>query len=167
MGAARNVGKGLVNGNAFQKLREIADHLDGRVIQPLVFPKMPADKVDLRAKLARLSSRHAPAHSEGPGFVRCGKHNPTADGDWLAAQRRVKQLLYRGIEGVQVRIQDGAVVAIPIECPWRFEDVVPPRTSREIFVTSVKLQSGIEATRTTRRISQGVGIGFNRSSKRD
>src|SRR5437773_1560141 len=70
MGAARYVGKGLVNGNPFHQRREIANHLDGGVAEPLVFAKMPADKNELRTELARLSSRHAAAHSEGLGLVR-------------------------------------------------------------------------------------------------
>src|SRR6266566_3507757 len=98
MGAARDVGKGLVDGNPLDEGREIGDHLDGGVAQPLVFPKMAADKNEVRTEFARLSPRHASAHSEGLGFVRSGKHDPTADGDWFAAQRSVKQLLYRGIE---------------------------------------------------------------------
>ena len=93
MGAARNVGKGLVNGNPFHERREIADHLDGGVAQPLVFLEMPADKDELRTEFGRLPSRHAAADSEGLGFVRSGKHNPTTDGNRFAAQRWIEQLL--------------------------------------------------------------------------
>src|SRR4029453_9743537 len=107
MSAARNVGKGLIDGNAFDQRREIADDLDGGIAQPLVFAKVPADKGQLRTELARLSSRHAAAHAERLGFVGSGKHDPTANGDRLAAQCGIKQLLYRGVEGVEVRMQDG------------------------------------------------------------
>ena len=41
---ARNLGKGLVNGNSFHERREIADHLDGGVAQSLVFRKIPLTK---------------------------------------------------------------------------------------------------------------------------
>jgi hypothetical protein len=68
---------------------------------------MAIDKDQLRTELARPPSRHAPADSEGPGFIRRGKHDSTADGDGLAAQRRIEQLLDRGIEGVEVRMEDG------------------------------------------------------------
>ena len=107
MGAARDVGKGLVDGNPLDEGREIADHLDGGVAQPLVFLEMPADKGELRTEFARLPSRHAAADPEGLGFVGSGKHNPATDGNGSAAQRRVKQLLYGGIEGIQVRMEDG------------------------------------------------------------
>src|SRR5882762_3423038 len=99
MGAARDVGKGLVDGNPLDEGREITHHLDGGVAQPLVFAEMAADKNEVWTEFARSSPRHAPVHSEGLGFVRSGEHNPTADGDWFAAQRSIKQLLYGGIEG--------------------------------------------------------------------
>ncbi len=85
MGAARDVGKGLVDGDPLDEGREIADHLDGGVAQPLVFLEMPADKGELRTELARLPSRHAAADPEGLGFVRGGKHNSSTDGDGFAA----------------------------------------------------------------------------------
>jgi hypothetical protein len=47
---------------------------------------MAADKNELRTDFARLPSWHAAADPEGLGFVRRGKHNPTTDGDGLAAQ---------------------------------------------------------------------------------
>src|SRR5258707_10203250 len=86
MGAARDVGKGLVDGNPLDEWREIVDHLDGGIAQPLVVLEMATDKSQLRTKLARLPSRHAAADPEGLGFVRSGKNNPTPDGDGLAAQ---------------------------------------------------------------------------------
>ena len=106
MGAARNVGKGLIDGNPLDEGREIIDYLDGGVAQPLVFLEMAANKNELRAELARLPSRHTPADPEGLGFVGSGEHNSATDGDGLAAQGRIEQLLDRGIEGIQVRMKD-------------------------------------------------------------
>src|SRR6266852_8151594 len=120
MGAARDVGKGLVDGNPLDEGREIADHFDGGVAQPLIFPKMPADKGELRTEFARLPSRHAAADPERLGFVRSGKHNPTTDGNGFATQRRVKQLLYGGIEGIQVRMEDGGCRCHPDRSPVTF-----------------------------------------------
>jgi hypothetical protein len=85
MGAARNVGKGLVDGNPLDEGCEIADHLDGGVAQPSVVLEMAANKSELRTEFARLASRHAAADPEGLGFVGSGKHNPTTDGDGFAA----------------------------------------------------------------------------------
>jgi len=87
MGAARNVGKGLVDGNPLDEGREIADHFDGGVAQPFVFLEMPTDESEFREEFARLPSRHAAADPEGFGFVRSGKHNSTTDGDEFAAQQ--------------------------------------------------------------------------------
>src|ERR1700680_637302 len=93
--------------------------------QPLVVLEMAADKGELRTELARLPSRHAAAHPEGLGFVRSGKHNPTPDGDGLAAQRRVEQLLDRSIEGIQVCMEDGGCPTVHL---WRFEGFLIVRT---------------------------------------
>src|SRR5260370_40346067 len=120
MGATRNVGKGLIDGNSLDEGCEIADHLDRGVTQPLVFLELPAHKNELRTKFARLPSRHAATHPEGPGFVRSGKHDPTTDGDGFAAQRRGKELLYRGIEGIQVRMEDGGCRSHPDRPPVTF-----------------------------------------------
>ena len=120
MGAPRDVGKGLVDGNPLDEGREIIEHLDGGIAQPLVVLEMAADKDQLRTELARPPSRHAAADPEGLGFVRSGKHNPTADGDGLAAQRRVEQLLDRGIEGIQVRMEDGGCRFHPDRSPAKF-----------------------------------------------
>ena len=107
MRAAGDVGKGLVDGDPLDQRREIAEHLDGGVAQPLVLLEMAADEDELRAELARPPPRHPAAHPERLGLVGGGQHDPAADGDRLAAQRRVEQLLDRGVEGVQVRMEDG------------------------------------------------------------
>ncbi len=81
---------------------------------------MAVDKSELRTELARVPSRHAAADSEGLGFVRSGEHNPTTDGDGLAAQRRIEQLLDRGIEGIQVCMEDGGCRFHPDRSPVTF-----------------------------------------------
>src|SRR3984893_1551414 len=85
---------------------------------------MAADKSELRTELARLPSRHAAADTESLGFVRSGKHNPTTDGDGSAAQRRVEQLLDRGIEGIQVCMEDGGYRFHPDRSPVTFRGVL-------------------------------------------
>ena len=107
MRAAGNVGEGLVDGDPLNQRREIAEHLDGGIAQPLILLEMAADENQLRAELARPPPRHPAAHPERLGFVGRGKHDPAADGDRLAAQRRIEQLLDRGVEGVEVRMEDG------------------------------------------------------------
>jgi hypothetical protein len=70
---------------------------------------MAANKNELRTELARLPARHSPVNAEGLRFVRSCKHNPAANRDGLAAQRRVEHLLDRGIKRVQVRVEDRGV----------------------------------------------------------
>ncbi len=107
MGAARDIGEGLVDRDPLDQRREILEHLDGGVAQPLVVLEMAADEDQVRTQRPRLPSRHAAADSEGLGFVGRREHHPAAHRDRLAAQRRVEQLLDRGIEGIEVGMQDG------------------------------------------------------------
>ena len=116
---ARHVGERLVDGDALDERREIAKHLDGGIAQPLVFLEMAADKDELRTKLARRPSRHPAVDSEGSGFIGSGKHDPAADGDRLAAQRRVEHLLDRGVERVEIRMQNGGQRFHPEVDPMR------------------------------------------------
>src|SRR5207248_1789529 len=105
--AAGDVRESLVDRDAFDERREITDDLYGGVTQPLVLFEMAADKNELRTKLACPPSRHPAMDSEGLGFVGGGKHDPAAHRDRLAAQRGVEQLFDRGIERIQVRVENG------------------------------------------------------------
>jgi hypothetical protein len=98
-----------------------------------------ADKYELRTDRARLPSRHAAADSEGPGFVRSRKHDPAADGDGLAAQRRVEQLLDRGIEGIEVRMEYGGCRFHPNRSP--------AKTRKTILVFEAARSRNIKRTR--------------------
>ena len=84
----RNVGKGLVDGDPLDQRREIAEHPDGGIAEPLIILEMAADKNELADRARAPPSRHSAAHAEGLGFVGSRKHNPAADRDRLAAQRR-------------------------------------------------------------------------------
>ena len=117
MRAARDVGKGLVDRNPLDEGGEIADQRNRGVAQPLVLPKVAADKPELWTECARLPSRHPAADAEGFGFIRSGKHNSTAHRDRFAAQRRVEQLFYRGIESIEVRMEDGGCRCHPDRSP--------------------------------------------------
>src|SRR5215469_8118532 len=106
MGAARNVGEGLIDGDPLNEWRKIINYLDGRIAQPLVVLEMAANKNELRAELARPSTWHTPADPIGPGFVRSSEHDSATDSDRPAAQRWIEQLLDRSIERIQVRMKD-------------------------------------------------------------
>jgi hypothetical protein len=103
---AGDIGEGFVDGDALDGRREIAQHVDGGVAEPLIVLEMAADENELRTKLARAPSGHAAANAEGSGLIRSREHHAAADGDRLAPQRRIEQLLDRGIEGVEVRVED-------------------------------------------------------------
>ena len=108
-----NVGKSLVDGDPLDEGREVTQHRDGGVAEPLIVLEMAADKDELRAKLAGSTSRHSASDAEGLGFVRCREDNPAADRNGLAAERGIEQLLDRGIEGVEVRMEDGGLSGRP------------------------------------------------------
>lgn len=101
--------EGLVDGDALDQRREIVEHLHRGVAEPLVVAEISADENQLRAELARLAPRHAAAHAERAGFVGGGEHDAAADRDRLAAQRRVEKLLDRGVESVEIGMQDGGL----------------------------------------------------------
>src|SRR6516164_2305010 len=107
MRAAGNVGEGLVDGDALDGRREIAQDGDGGIAEPLVFVEMSADKNEVGTELPRTPSRHAASYAEGPRFVRGREHHATAHRNRLAAQARVEQLFDRRIEGVEVRVENG------------------------------------------------------------
>ena len=102
-----DVGKSLVDGDALDGRREIAQHSDGGVAKPLVFVEMAADEHEVGTELPRPSSRHAAAHTEGPRFVGGREHDAAADGNRLAAEARVEELFDRRVKGVEVRVEDG------------------------------------------------------------
>src|SRR5687768_11460611 len=106
MRAPCHVGEGLVDGDALDGRREIAQDSDGGVAEPLVFVEMSADKHEVGTELPRAPSRHAASYAEGPGFVGGREHDAAADRDRSAAQARVKQLLDRRIKGVEVRVKN-------------------------------------------------------------
>src|SRR5690242_17123148 len=64
MRAAGNVRKGLVDRNPFDQRREVIEHADRGIAQPLVLAEMSADKDQLRTQLARPPSRHAATDAE-------------------------------------------------------------------------------------------------------
>src|SRR5688572_10445266 len=106
MRARCHVGEGLVDGDALDGRREIAQDSDGGVAEPLVFVEMSADKHEVGTEFPRASSGHAASYAEGPRFVGGRKNNAAADRNRLAAQARVKQLFDRRIKGVEVRVED-------------------------------------------------------------
>src|SRR6185437_11976698 len=107
MRAPGNVGEGLVDGDALDGRREIAQDSNGGVAEPLVLVEMSADKYEVGTELSRAATRHAASYAKGPRFVGGREHDASADRNGLAAQARVEQLFDRRIKGVEVRVEDG------------------------------------------------------------
>src|SRR5215211_6703398 len=107
MRAPGHVGERLVDGDALDGRREIAQDCDGGVAEPFVFVEMSADKHEVGTELPRAASRHAASYSEGPRFVGGREHDAAADRNRFVAQARVEQLFDRRIKGVEVRVENG------------------------------------------------------------
>src|SRR4026208_1222192 len=102
-----NVGESLVDGDALDGRREIAQDSDGGVAEPLVFVEMSADKHEVGTELPRAPSRHAASYAEGPRFVGGRENDAAADRNRLAAPAGGKQLFDRRIKRVEVRVENG------------------------------------------------------------
>ena len=114
-----HVGEGLVDGDALDGRREIAQYSDGGVAEPLVFVEMSADKNEVGTEFPRAPSRHAASYAEGPRFVGGCEHDAAADRNRLAAQARVEQLFDLRIKGVEVRVENGGCgTHLVASLPW-------------------------------------------------
>src|SRR5262252_8545875 len=119
MRAPCHVGECLVDGDALDRRREIAQDRDGGIAEPLIFVEMSGDKHEVGTELPRAPSRHAASYAEGSRFIRSREHDAAADRNRLAAQARVKQLLDRRIKGVQVRVENGGCGTHLVDSsPW-------------------------------------------------
>jgi hypothetical protein len=107
MRAPCHVGERLVDGDALDVRREIAQDTDSGVTEPLVFAEVSADKHEVGTELPRASSGHAAAHAEGSRFVGGREHHTAADRNRLTAQARVKQLFDGRIKGIEVGVENG------------------------------------------------------------
>jgi hypothetical protein len=89
----------LIDGDALDERREVAQDPNGGIAQPLIVLETAADKNELRTEVARRPARHSPANPEDLCFIRSRKDNPAANRDGLPAQRRIEHLLDRGPDG--------------------------------------------------------------------
>ncbi len=103
---ARHVEERLVDRHPLHPWGEVAQHLHHRVTETLVLREVTVDEHEVRAQLARPSSRHRSVHPERLGLVRRRQHDAAADRDRLASQRGIEQLLNRRVEGVEIGMQD-------------------------------------------------------------
>jgi hypothetical protein len=64
------------------------------------------DENEVGTELPRPPARHAASHTERPRLVGGREHDAAADRNRPAAQARVKQLLDRGVKGVEVGVKN-------------------------------------------------------------
>ncbi len=118
----------LVDRDALDQRREVGEDGHHLIGQTLVLPEMTPDEGQPGAEPFGPPAGHARDHAERLRLVRGGEDDPTADRDGPAAKRRVEKLLDRGIEGVEVGVQDGGL-AVERHRPDRTRMYVrfPPR----------------------------------------
>jgi hypothetical protein len=104
-----HVGESLVDRDALDQRRVVVEDADRGVAEARIVLVVAGNEDELRAKLLRLPAGHAAAHAEGLGLVRCREYHAAADRDRLAAQMRIEELLHRGIEGIEIGMQDRRV----------------------------------------------------------
>ncbi len=109
---AREVEERLVEREAFDRGREVAEYLEDGPGLARVLLHVSAQEDEVRAQAPRLVARHRRVHAEDPRLVARGRHDaprplrrrPRA----LAAQLGMVALLDRGVERVHVRVEDAA-----------------------------------------------------------
>ena len=86
---------------------KIAKHGNRRIAQPLVVAEMAAGENQLGTQFARSPTGHPAMNAKRLRLVGCRQHHPAAHGDGLAAQRRVEQLLNRGVKRIEIGMKNG------------------------------------------------------------
>src|SRR5947208_17090952 len=69
MSAPCDISEGLIDRDSLDERREIIEHIDDGIAQPLVLLEMTTHEYQLRTEFACTPSRHATADSERLGFV--------------------------------------------------------------------------------------------------
>jgi hypothetical protein len=108
--AAGNVGESLVDRDPLDRRGEVAQYPDGGVSEPLVLLEVSADEHQAGAKCSRLPTRHAAVHAERLRFIGRRQHHAAPYRDRLPSEGRIEHLLDRGVESVQVCMNDGGGV---------------------------------------------------------
>ena len=163
MRAARDVGEGLVDRDPLHERREVAEDGDGGIAEALVVAEVPADEGELGAELARLAAGHAAVDAEGLGFVGGSEDHAATDGDRPAAQVRIEQLLDRGIEGVQVRMEDGGLGLDDVTCPVVYGLDAVARERRSGAENVLYLFPSLPRSQDGRRAEEPIGRWRSRS----
>jgi hypothetical protein len=107
MRAPCNVGEGLVDGDALDGRREIAQDGDGGVAETLIRVEVTADEDEVGTELPREAAGHAAPYTESSRFIGRREDHAAANGNRPVAQAGVEQLFDGRIEGVEVRVQNG------------------------------------------------------------
>jgi hypothetical protein len=96
----------FVDRDALDERREVPQHVDRGVAEPLVLAEVTADELQVGTEAACLPAGHPTVDSECLGLVRRGQDHAATDRDRCAAQTRIEELLDRRVEGIEVGVQD-------------------------------------------------------------
>ena len=103
---AAHVEEGLVDRQPLDDRRRVVEHLEHRLAGLRVGLEAGRHDDEIRAHLARLELGHRCVHTEALGLVAGGEHDAAAHDDGTVAQPRIVALLDRGVERVEVGVQD-------------------------------------------------------------
>ena len=105
----------LVDRDPLDRGCELVKHLHDGIGQALVLVEVAPDESQGRAQLPGPPAGHPAGHPAALGLIRSSQHDATAvtapDGYRLAQQCRVQQLLGRGVEGIEIRVEHGRPVS--------------------------------------------------------
>ncbi len=103
---ATDVQERLVDRDPLHHGRVLTEDRHDPIAQSLVLLEVSRDEHQVGAGLAGPPPGHPTRHAEALRLVRCGQHHPAAHRHRPATQPRVKQLLDRCVERVEVGMQD-------------------------------------------------------------
>ena len=98
----------LVDRDPLDERREVVEHLHHRVAEALVLRKWPPANAQARAELPGPPAGHPGVDAVRLRLVRRREHHAAADRDRPPGRRGIEQLLHRGVERVEVGVQDRA-----------------------------------------------------------
>ena len=103
----RHIEEGLVDRHPLDQRSEVVEHVDDQVAQALILGEVSTDEDQVGAQPLGPPTGHRPVHAERPRLVRGGQYHTATDGDRPPLQARIEQLFHRGIERIEIGMQDG------------------------------------------------------------
>ena len=124
-----HVEEGLVDRDALDQRSEVLEHSHDHVPQSLVLAEVAADENQPRAQSLGPPSGHAGVHPEPTRLIGGSENHALTDGHRPAPQRGVQELLGRGIEGIEIGMEDRGTAG-PVHGQQPTRTYVRERTGR-------------------------------------